>query len=105
MDMSQALTSLDTPIGDDEEDSIGDLIADDGFESPYEMMVKETNFSIIAPPKLYFPYFLQLHLYILLNLTTNSLPFPGELSTLISPCMMSTTLFTKARPNPFPCVA
>jgi RNA polymerase primary sigma factor len=47
MDMSQALTSLDTPIGDDEEDSIGDLIADDGFESPYEMMVKETNFSII----------------------------------------------------------
>ena len=47
MDMSQALASLDTPIGDDEEDSIGDLIADDGFESPYEMMVKETNFSII----------------------------------------------------------
>ena len=28
-DMSQAVTSLDTPIGDDEEDSIGDLIADD----------------------------------------------------------------------------
>ena len=28
-DMSQAITSLDTPIGDDEEDSIGDLIADD----------------------------------------------------------------------------
>ena len=29
-DMSQAVTSLDTPIGDEEEDSIGDLIADDG---------------------------------------------------------------------------
>ena len=28
-DMSQAVTSLDTPIGDDEEDSIGDMIADD----------------------------------------------------------------------------
>ena len=28
-DMSQAVTSLDTPIGDDEEDCIGDLIADD----------------------------------------------------------------------------
>ena len=27
-DMSQAITSLDTPIGDEEEDSIGDLIAD-----------------------------------------------------------------------------
>ena len=29
-DMSQAVTSLDTPIGDDEEDSIGDMIADGG---------------------------------------------------------------------------
>lgn len=29
-DMSQAVTSLDTPIGDDEEDSIGDMIADSG---------------------------------------------------------------------------
>lgn len=47
MDMSQALTSLDTPVGDDEEDSIGDLIADDGFESPYEMIVKEANCAII----------------------------------------------------------
>ena len=29
-DMSQAVASLDTPVGDEEEDSIGDLIADEG---------------------------------------------------------------------------
>lgn len=47
MDMSHAITSLDTPIGDEEEDCIGDLIADDGIESPMEAMIKESNHAII----------------------------------------------------------
>lgn len=47
LDMSHAITSLDTPIGDEEEDSIGDLIADDGIESPMEAMIKESNHAII----------------------------------------------------------
>ena len=47
MDMSHAITSLDTPIGDEEEDCIGDLIADDGIESPMEALIKEANRAII----------------------------------------------------------
>ncbi len=47
MDMSHAVTSLDTPIGDEEEDCIGDMIADDGIESPMEAMIKEANHKII----------------------------------------------------------
>ena len=47
IDMSHAITSLDTPIGDEEEDCIGDLIADDGIESPMEALIKEANRAII----------------------------------------------------------
>lgn len=47
MDMSHSITSLDTPIGDEEEDTIGDLIADTGIESPMEAMIKESNHAII----------------------------------------------------------
>lgn len=47
LDMSHAITSLDTPIGDEEEDCIGDLIADDGIESPMEALIRESNHSII----------------------------------------------------------
>jgi RNA polymerase primary sigma factor len=45
--MSQAPTSLDAPIGDEEEDSVGDLISDDGMESPIESVIKEANSAII----------------------------------------------------------
>jgi RNA polymerase primary sigma factor len=47
IDMSHAITSLDTPIGDEEEDCIGDLIADDSIESPMAAMIKEANHAII----------------------------------------------------------
>ena len=47
IDMSHAITSLDTPVGDEEDDCIGDLIADDGIESPMEALIKEANHNII----------------------------------------------------------
>lgn len=47
LDMSNTITSLDTPIGDDEEDSIGDLIADVSIENPLADMIKEDNREII----------------------------------------------------------
>lgn len=47
LDMSQAISSLDTPIGEDEEDSIGDLIADNSLEDPLAAMMEETNKAII----------------------------------------------------------
>ena len=47
LDMSQAISSLDTPIGEDEEDSIGDLIADNSLEDPLTAMMEEANKAII----------------------------------------------------------
>ena len=43
LDMSQAVSSLDTPVGEEEEDTIGSLIADDSVESPLTAMIKEVN--------------------------------------------------------------
>ena len=48
LDMSQALTSLDTPIGDDEEDSIGDLIADEAVDNPLTSIFCESSKEIIT---------------------------------------------------------
>lgn len=48
LDMSQALTSLDTPVGDDEEDSIGDLIADEAVDNPLTSIFCESSREIIT---------------------------------------------------------
>ena len=47
MDVAQATTSLDTPVDDDGETSIGDLIADHMAENPYLNLVKEANKEIV----------------------------------------------------------
>ena len=47
MDMSQATASLDVPVDDDGETSMGDLIADANTENPYNNLVKEANRQII----------------------------------------------------------
>lgn len=48
MDLAQATTSLDTPIDDDGETSMGDLIADRTAENPIANMIREANSQIIA---------------------------------------------------------
>ena len=48
MDLAQATTSLDTPVDDDGEVSMGDLIADHTAENPIANMIKEANSQIIA---------------------------------------------------------
>ena len=48
MDMAQATTSLDTPVDDDGETSMGDLIADRSAENPVANMIREANSQIIA---------------------------------------------------------
>ena len=47
MDVAQATTSLDTPVDDDGETSMGDLIADHAAENPYHNLVKEANTQIV----------------------------------------------------------
>ena len=48
MDIAQVTTSLDTPVDDEGETSVGDLIADSSIESPVAAMIKEANSQIIA---------------------------------------------------------
>lgn len=48
MDIAQATTSLDTPVDDDGETSMGDLIADHSAENPMASMIKEANKQIVA---------------------------------------------------------
>lgn len=48
MDIAQVTTSLDTPVDDEGETSIGDLIADSSIENPVTAMIKEANSQIIA---------------------------------------------------------
>jgi RNA polymerase primary sigma factor len=48
MDIAQATTSLDTPVDDDGETSMGDLIADHSAENPLVNMIKEANKQIVA---------------------------------------------------------
>ncbi len=48
MDMAQATTSLDVPVDDEGETSMGDLIADRSAENPITNLIKEANSQIIA---------------------------------------------------------
>lgn len=48
MDIAQATTSLDTPVDDEGETSMGDLIADHAAENPMASMIKEANRQIVA---------------------------------------------------------
>ena len=47
MDIAQATTSLDTPIDDDGETNMGDLIADRSIENPINNLIREANSQII----------------------------------------------------------
>lgn len=47
MDVAQATTSLDTPIDDDGETTMSDLIADISNENPYQKMVQQANIEIV----------------------------------------------------------
>lgn len=47
LDISQAVTSLDTPVDDDGETSMGDLIPDNNSSSPLDNLIKEANSQII----------------------------------------------------------
>lgn len=47
MDISQAITSLDIPVDDDGETSIGDLIADHSAENPLANLMREANLQIV----------------------------------------------------------
>ena len=48
MDLAQATTSLDTPVDDEGETCMGDLIADHSAENPMANMIKEANKQIVA---------------------------------------------------------
>ena len=48
MDLAQATTSLDTPVDDEGETSMGDLITDHSAENPMVSMIKEANKQIVA---------------------------------------------------------
>lgn len=47
LDMSQAVSSLDVPVGDDDETTIGDLQADHAAENPMTNLIAEANKDII----------------------------------------------------------
>lgn len=47
IDMSKTISSLDVPIGEDEENTVGDLITDNGTESALDKLIKEANKEII----------------------------------------------------------
>lgn len=48
MDIAQATTSLDTPVDDEGETCMGDLIADHSAENPVANMIKEANKQIVT---------------------------------------------------------
>ena len=48
MDIAQATTSLDTPVDDDGETSMGDLIADTRAENPLTNLIREANAQIVS---------------------------------------------------------
>lgn len=47
LDMSQMISSLDVPIGEDEETNVGDLIADPHLENPLKKLTEECNKEIV----------------------------------------------------------
>lgn len=48
MDMAQATTSLDSPVDDENETNVSDLIADNSAENPIMPLIREANSQIIA---------------------------------------------------------
>jgi RNA polymerase primary sigma factor len=47
LDLAQVTTSLDTPVDDEGETCIGDLIADNSAENPLSKLLREANSQII----------------------------------------------------------
>lgn len=47
MDVAQATASLDTPVDDEGETTMGDLVADYSAENPYQNLVKQANVEIV----------------------------------------------------------
>ena len=47
LDMSQAVSSLDVPVGDDDETTIGDLQADHSAQNPMASLITEANKQVI----------------------------------------------------------
>lgn len=47
LDMSQTTISLETPVGDDEDTSMGELIADSHSEDPFNNILQEANRQIL----------------------------------------------------------
>lgn len=47
LDMSQAVSSLDVPVGDDEETTVGDLQADKSAQNPMTSLISEANRQVI----------------------------------------------------------
>lgn len=47
LDMGQAVSSLDVPVGEDDDATVGDLQADHSAENPFLNLVKEANKDII----------------------------------------------------------
>jgi RNA polymerase primary sigma factor len=47
LDMSQAVSSLDVPVGDDDETTVGDLQADHGAQNPMTSLIAEANKQVI----------------------------------------------------------
>ena len=47
LDMSQAVSSLDVPVGDDDETTVGDLQADHGAQNPMASLIAEANKQVI----------------------------------------------------------
>ena len=47
IDMSQTMASLDTPIGEDDENTVGDMVEDTSTENPIAALIKEANLNII----------------------------------------------------------
>jgi RNA polymerase primary sigma factor len=47
LDMSQAVSSLDVPVGDDDETTVGDLQADHSAQNPMTGLIAEANKQVI----------------------------------------------------------
>ena len=47
LDMSQAISSLDVPVGQDDDATVGDLQADHSAENPFNNLIREANKDII----------------------------------------------------------
>lgn len=47
MEMMHSVSSLDVPVGEDDETTVGDMVADNGSENPYNEIFKEVNKEII----------------------------------------------------------